>query len=493
MEFKSLLERQASLTTTTNGAVGFTTTGNSTLDLFGTVGSMRRQPDYLIEDRFELALLEDKLTALRLMFYARDIRGGLGERNTFRVMLKHLANNHIDIAERVMHLIPFYGRWDDMFTLIDTELEVKMFEILKNQLETDLKNMENNESVSLLAKWLKTQNASSKQSLYIHKKTVKAFGMNRKQYQQLTSKLRKYIDVTEIKMCGQEWENIKYQLVPSNCMLKHRNAFKRHDEEGFTSYLEDVEDGKQKINSSTLYPFDILRSMGLRHRISSFEVSEYTKVHELQWKSLPDYLDGAEYNAIVMADTSGSMSGDPILVALSLAVYFAERNTGQYKDTFLTFSERPQLVTLKGENLKEKIESIQAIVQSTDIERAFKLILDTAVNNNVPVDEMPKALIIISDMQFNEATASRVNEQNSLHQEMSLLYKSKGYELPKIVYWNVNDYHTTFQIKTDMEGVQLASGMSTSVFKQIMENLDKSPLEAMLAVLNSPRYEQITL
>lgn len=494
MNFSDALRNESNKTLTLNGADALISTKSSLLDLFATAGSLRTADDDRIGLAFMRAISEDKLLATKLAFHARNIRGGLGERRVFRVILKVLAQYYPEIAKKNIHNVPLFGRWDDLFVMIDTPCENEMFAYLKQQLLSDVEMMNAGKSCSLLAKWLKTQKASSSDSKAIWARTVKAFGMTKKQYQKTTAALRRYIDVTEVKMCANEWDKIDYQRVPSNCMLRNSDVFSKHDGTGFKEYMDAVVNGEKKINSSTLFPFDIFEKLDLRLSNGEyFLVDNHNDVIEQQWKALPDYINGRECNAIVMADTSGSMQGDPMNVALSLAVYFAERNKGIYKDTFMTFSGKPSFVTLKGDNLAEKISHIQSIVANTNIEAAFELILNTAINNNVSSDDLPKALIIISDMQFDAAQSSRSRHTDTLHDVMEQKFNRHGYELPNIIYWNVNDIRASFQVTSDHKGVQMVSGKSASVFKQLMDNIGLTPYEAMVATLSDPMYDTIQI
>lgn len=389
--------------------------------------------------------------------------------------------------------IAFFGRWDDFFALIGTACEGDMFNYLKRQLETDVKLMEQEKQVSLLAKWLKTQKASSMESKAIWLKTIKAFGMTKKEYQQTTAKLRRWIDVTEVKMCNKDWDKIEYSEVPSLAMLKYKNAFFKRDGDRFNRFIDSLEKGETKINSTALFPFDIFRDIGIKTSWSHCMASNWSKIAEEQWKALPDYLNGREFNAIVMADTSGSMEGNPLNVALSLAVYFAERNQGAYHNKFMTFSSKTSFVELKGDTLQEKVANIPSIVENTNLQAAFELILRTAINNNLTVRDMPKSLVVISDMEFDSATGYYSNDSWTFYESMRKMYDDKGYEIPNIIFWNVNSRHDVFQVTSDYKGVQLASGQSPSVFKSILKNIGCTPYEAMVNTLNNPVYDCITI
>ncbi len=491
-KFVNALRKEDNFTVTENQAVALKSTYSSLVDLFGQIGAFRTRSESDIESAFSKAFAEDKLLATKMAFYARNIRGGLGERRTFKVIMKFLAKIHPEVVKKNIQHISTFGRWDDLYEFVGTEVEPTMWSLIKKQWISDVENMNQGKPVSLLAKWLKSVNTSSINSNRLGKLTAKNLGLSEKEYRKTLSKLRKYIDVVEVKMSGQQWTNINYPSVPSRAMSIYRNAFIRHDEEGFTRYIEQVIKGKQKINADTLFPYDIMEKMGLTWDYnSSFEFSNYDKVLEEQWKALPNYIEG-ENNVLIMADTSGSMQGRPICTSVGLAMYFAERNYGVFKNKFMTFSERPSFVELKGNTLYEKIKCVPAIVENTNLEAAFRLILDTAVKNNLTAKEMPKSLVVISDMQFDLATYKK-DSRMTWHDTMVKMYADEGYEIPNIIYWNVDSRRDTFQVTSEHKGVQLASGQSPSVFKSILKNVGKTPYEAMLDTLNDPMYDCITV
>jgi uncharacterized protein with von Willebrand factor type A (vWA) domain len=268
-------------------------------------------------------------------------------------------------------------------------------------------------------------------------------------------------------------------------MNKLNVAFRKHAEEKFLEYLHSVEKGEKKINAGTLYPYDIVGKM-LFAQLSA----ENGRVLEAQWKALPNYVEG-ENNILVMADVSGSMMGRPMATSVGLAVYFAQRNTGPFKDVFMTFSAKPELIKLKGNTLYEIVNNAASVhwTMNTDIEKAFRLILETAVANKLSQKDLPKSLLIISDMEFDQATR---DGKKTYYQHMKELYAENGYELPKIIFWNVDARQNTFHAKVE-DGVQFASGQATSVFKAIIKNADLSAYDMMVDTLNDPMYEEIQI
>lgn len=375
MNFSEVMREESKWTKTENGADAKNTTDSALLDMFATIGSMRSRSEDEIIQKFELAFQEDPLGAMRCLFYARDIRGGLGERRVFRVLLPYIAKKHYEELYPNLELIPEYGRWDDFYALIGTPMEQQFWPFISWQLSSDKINMENGKNCSLLAKWLKKADASSPNTRKLGIYTANKLGMSVYDYKRLCVKLRKYIDVVEQRMSANEWDTINYPAVPSRAMMNYRKAFARHDEERFNEYLNKVQSGEQKINSATLYPYDIVEKILYGH--------EDSKVLEAQWNNLPNYVDN-DVNAVVMADVSGSMSGRPMATSIGLAMYFAERNKGAYHNLFMTFSGNPQFVELKGNTITEKIRFISRAnwQMDTDLEKALLKILDVALENH---------------------------------------------------------------------------------------------------------------
>ena len=489
-KFLSFLKRETNFTYTENGAVALKSTDSRLLDLFGTIGALRSRDEAEIERLFSSAFSEDALLAVKMAFYARNIRGGLGERRTFRIILKYLANLKPETIIKNLDAIALFGRYDDFYVLENTPVSGMMWHYLKNQFDYDLDHMAKGQPVSLLAKWLKSVNASSAETTRLGKLTAKNFGLAEKDYRKALASLRHYINVTEVMMSAGSWSDIAYAKVPSKAMSIYRNAFKAHDPEGFEAFLTALEKGETKVNAGTLFPYDIIEKLRLSNRSRSFCFDHYDALLEAQWKALPNYVEGQQ-NVLVMADTSGSMCGRPICSSIGLAVYFAERNHGAFKNIFMTFSSRPSLIELSGNTLYDKVKCIPAIVEDTNLEAAFDLILKVAVNNKLKTKELPKSLVIITDMEFNMATTSRGNW--TFYDSMSKNYAAAGYQLPNVIFWNVNARHEAFQTSSTHKGVQFASGQSTAVFKSILANIGKTPYEAMIDTLSDPAYDIITL
>lgn len=477
MGFAEEMRKAGSFTRTENGAVALNTTGDACLDFFGTVGSLREAEEVRICTLFSEAFKEDPLFATKIVFYARDIRGGLGERKTFRTLIRYMAQNHPGTLLPNLDLIGVFGRFDDLYCLIGTPLEDAMWAAMKAQFEEDLKNLNAGNAISLLAKWIKTADASSEKTRELGILTAQKLGYPVYNFKRIVRSMRKHIRVVECLMSANRWDEIKYSEVPSRAMMIYRKAFMRHDEERFKEFITKAVNGEEKIHSAALYPYDIVEKILYK--------GEDSTVLEAQWRQLPDYVEKGT-NAVVMADVSGSMWGRPMATSVGLAIYFAERNTGDYHNLFMTFSGTPQIVTLKGETLEQKILNVSRTAwgMNTSLERAFERVLEIAVNGNVAREEMPKSIIVISDMEIDACG----DKEWTFYEEMAARYRAKGYEIPNVVFWNVNSRHDVFHADKNRRGVQLCSGQSATVFGQMLGCIGSTPLEMMEKVIGSQRY-----
>ena len=323
---------------TENGAVALNTTDSALLDLYGVIGAMRPRSESDIINMFRAAWKENNLLALKMAFYSRNIRGGQGERRTPRIIFKWLANAYPEVMKKNFDNIAKFGRYDDFYVFVGTTLEKDMWAYLKATIYHDMSEMVNGKPTSLCAKWLKSVNSSSAETRMLGKMTAKAFGLSEEKYRKMLSSMRKYIDVVEVKMSKNNWKNITYSAVPAKAMTKYRAAFKRHYPELFETYISRVESGKETIKAATLYPYDLVHQYGY----SAYNMRAADRVIEAQWKALPNYVEG-ENNILVMADISGSMCGRPMETSIGLAIYFAERNHGAFKNLYMAFSSTPHL------------------------------------------------------------------------------------------------------------------------------------------------------
>ena len=489
MSFLDSLQQRAGRTARTeNGALSNVSTHDSVLDFFALAGGMRDNQAAAI-DLFRKALAEDRQLAIRALFYLRDVRGGQGERNLFRVLFSWLRVNHPDVAAQVRHHIPQYGRWDDLIRLSTVD---EAFEIVDQQLAKDIEGSRNGESVSLLAKWMPSENTSSPATRELARQWREAFGMTPREYRKSLVQVRSHLRILEQQMSANDWENIDYGRLPSQAARKHTKAFKRHDGDRYERYLDGVLNGTEKMNAATVYTyevFDLIRQQQI-------------KPAEAMWASLPDYTDGR--NAIVVADVSGSMSGRPMDVSVSLALYFAERNTGPFAGHFITFTTNPQLVRVQGNSLAQRLYNIQSAEwgSSTNVAKVFDLLLETAVHSGASQEDLPSTIYIISDMEFDEATNTNsyevvngrwqyVTHEATNYEAAKAKFEAAGYELPHVVFWNVNARSTQVPATKHDGAVTLISGLSQSTFRYAVEG--KTPLELMDEVLNGERYAPIVV
>ena len=494
MNFANAIKNETKWTRTENGAVALKTTDDALLDFFGTVGALRTADENRITGIFEASYQARPLETIKTTFYARDIRGdeevqGLGERRVFRILLKYCALHHPEAIRPNLDLIGVYGRYDDLYELVGTPLEKEMWIAMKKQFEKDLENMAKGNAISLLAKWIKTADASSPKTRALGKLTAQKLGYDVYNFKRIVRAMRKQIGIVETLMSTGRWDEIKYSEVPSRAMLIYRNAFKKHDEKRFSQFAQKAVTGEEKINSGVLYPYDIIErglGWGWRWSVSGTE----NNVLQAQWDQLPNYVEPGT-NAIVMADTSGSMSGRPIMTALGLAIYFAQRNTGAYHNLYMTFSCYPKYQEIKGKTLAQIFRNLDysGWQMNTDCEAAFNLILDTAIKNHVSAEEMPKSLIIISDMEFDYCG----NRRWDFYSNMRAKFAQYGYEIPTIVYWNCESRHDVFHADKNRKGVILVSGSSTGTFRNLIGAVGKSPLDFMMDIIDSKRYEPITI
>lgn len=489
------MRTEANSTYTENGAKAYGTTNSSLLDLFSVIGALRNRPDSEIERLFDKAFKEEPLYALKCVFYARDIRGGLGERDVPRKLLKHLAETNPCVVATNMQYIPHFGRWDDLYVFVGTPVEHAMWQFMRKQFEEDFENLTRYEKgekeallkISLLAKWIKTPDSKSRKTRSLGAYTAIKLGYEVYRFKRILRKLRKALRIVERDICAKTYENIAYSGVPSLAMLKYRKQFMEHDSKRFKAYIEAVSACKSHMNTATLYPYDILRAIVL-----ATDEDEINML-ETQWRELPNYADSDD-SVIVMADVSGSMAGLPVLISTSLAIYFAQRNKGAFHNLFMTFSGRPSFVDISRYNgLYETYREARNADwdMSTDFVAAMREILNLCVKNKVPPEDVPKAIICITDMEFDAACCA--GNQTYISEMLESEYTKLGYKMPKIIFWNANSRNNVWHAKSDMPNTMLVSGSSASTFKTVIECIDYSPMETMYKTLDNSRYACIKL
>ena len=490
------LKNQSNFTLTENGAITHKTTKSMLLDMFAMGAAMRNRSDNDVILMFKNAYDENPEYALKCLFYHRDCRGGSGERRFFRVCMNWLAKTHPEAAKRNMPFIAEFGRWDDMYCLMDTTLEDDMFALLKKQFVLDLAC----ETPSLLAKWLPSCNASSKDTIAKGNRTREAFGLTQKEYRKALSALRKRINVLERLMSAGKWDEIEFDKIPSKAGLIYKNAFARRDiiKKKYEAFAKDT---NTKVNAGTLYPYEVVEK-ALQCRYTNMDNTDRLMVNKY-WENLPNWVKDANFNGICVIDTSGSMSGTPINVAISLGMYCAERAGGPFANHYISFASRPQLIETKGIDFVDKVRRIYDtnLVDNTNIEAVFDLLLNTAIQNNCSQEEIPQNVVIVSDMQVDAARGIGRNYnyitgrwENNLNIPMETLMESirkkwaaNRYQLPHLVYWNVDARDNT--ILDGDENVSYVSGFSPSIFRSILTG--KNSMDLMYEVLDNERYAVI--
>lgn len=497
--FLENLKREANYTMTENGAKTHESSRSFCLDLFATIGALRRMSEDTVVDRFRLAYAEDPDMAMKILFWARDIRGGLGERQVFRTILKDLAEREPKSVVKNLSLISEYGRWDDLLCLLDSK-NVRYYAMttIIDRFRKDCTeyNFGDKNKISLLAKWLPSANTSSKEAVRLARRIAKAMGVSERTYRKSLTLLRKQIRIIENNLREKDY-TFDYESQPSKAMLKYRKAFIRNDKERYMAYLEAVAKGTAKMNTGTLYPYDIvhkcLESTGNYFYGDHEQMTEpERKSLDVTWNQLEDFTNGS--NSLVILDGSGSMySGTndamkPIDVAMSLAIYFAERTKGTFHNHFITFSSRPRVIEIMGRDILEKVQFCEKFNEcsNTDLAKTFELLLRTALDHDTPQSEMPETLYIISDMEFDCCR----NADMTNFQYAKKMFEEHGYKLPNIVFWNVESRNRQQPVTKNERGVALVSGSSPRIFQMVISG-QTDPMEYMKSVILTERYERV--
>ena len=498
MEFMNEMKKTQDIGTlvhTENGALGHKTTGKYLLDLNFSVSSLRNMKETDVARKFIAAFEEDPVLAMRWLFFARDVRGGMGERRLFRVCMKALAIRDPALVESLVPLVPIYGRWDDLWDLMSMTDGVRnaVVSVVKQQLAKDILAAKRNDSISLLAKWMPSVNTSSDKTRGTARILAKSLDLTERQYRKILSKLRSKLNVTETMMSAKQWEDIDYEAVPSQANLLYKDAFLRHDAKRRNEYLESLKKGEKKINAATLFPHDVVHKYGWGPALD--------KTVEQLWNNLPDYVQG-NGSTMVVADGSGSMCcniGDTRVtaweVAHSLAIYFAQHSKGPYKNRYITFSSFPQFVSLDGRTLLDNIRIARSHSEmtNTNIEAVFDLILDTAIRTNCKQEDIPQNILILSDMEFDTATRGGrgfASPSKTLFDTIRNKWENAGYKIPRLVFWNICSRTGAIPMKENDLGVALVSGFSPSVCKMVLTN-ELDPYKALLETIMNPRYDAV--
>lgn len=507
-KFMNALKDENNYTYTENLAITYKSTMNGLLDLFSLGAAYRTRSEIDCINLFKKAFEENETYAMKCLFYIADIRGGQGERRFFRVITKWLANEHTEIMSRNLKYIPEYRRWDDLYVFVGTPLEKNAFDLMYEQLKLDVQC----KTPSLLAKWLKSENTSSKESRKLADLTRRYFHMNHKEYRKTLSILRERIRLLERLMSAQRWDEIEFDKIPSRAGMIYKNAFARHDiermksEKTVQSYEDFAKDKNTKVNAKALYPYEVVKEAmafgNWGYYYGSRNGNDLSDTNRLMvnkyWENLKTLMDSYAFNGIAVVDTSGSMYGQPLAVAISLGMYCAEHTSGPFANHFFTFSNNPEFLEIEGVDFVDKVNRIARADWggSTNIEAVFDKMLDVAIKNHVSQKELPKQVIILSDMEFNSCvcggarSTSRwsyggIRADETLFETIEKRWEAAGYKMPTLTFWNLQARQDNIPMKAKGH-VQFISGFSQNLFDQVMKGKDAYTL--MFDVLDSERY-----
>lgn len=499
--FLNQMTKDSNFTYTENGGVTRKTTESKVLDMFAVGGAYRERSDEDVILLFKNAFEEFPDLAMKCLFYLRDARGGQGERRFFRVAFRWLCRNYPTIAIKNIKNISEFGRWDDLvYATEGTGVESAAFNIIKHQLALDLEC----KTPSLLAKWLPSQNASNSETKRLGRKLAKYLGMTSREYRKTLSALRERINVLERLMSAGEWGKIEFDKIPSRAGIIYRNAFARRDILA-KKYEEFAKNKDTKVNAEVLYPHDVAhKAFQMNNHLVSIDDPARLMLQKY-WDNLKDFYNGREENGIAIIDVSGSMTGTPMEAAVSMGAYIADKSHGPFANHFITFSERPELVKFEGVDIVDKFHRCVSADwgMNTNLQAVFDMLLKTAKNKHVKVEDMPSRIYIFSDMEFDGCvtfdtrkrrwsygeTVESIDEVNSDLEKIKKQWKAEGYNLPQVIFWNLNARHNN--IPAIGEGFSYVSGFSPVLVETILSGRDGYDL--MIAKLvESGRYNQVT-
>lgn len=498
MSYLQNLKDANNYTLTENGAITHTSSGRALMDMFAMGGAYRSRSDADVILLFKNAFEENPTYALKCLFYLRDCRGlGQGERRFFRVCARWAADHMTDAMERNLKYVPYFGRWDDLYAFVDTKLENQAFQIMRDQLALDVTC----KTPSLLAKWLKSENTSSAESRALGAKTRQNFGWTPRQYRKTLSVLRARINIVERLMSENRWSEIEFDRLPSKAGFIYRNAFARHDliKEKYEKFAKDE---NTQVNAKTLYPYEVVAKaaelMGCNswhHKNIALDDTERLMINKY-WDNLNDYFQNSTLDALCVCDTSGSMYGRPLDVAISLSLYAAEKARGPFHGHFISFSRKPRLIETVGVDFADKVKRIYSynLCENTNIEATFDMLLNVALQNHCAQEDLPKSIVIISDMEFDQArgysswSSTRAPATSTLMENIAQKWEICGYKMPNLVFWNVDARQNNIPM-TMKDGVSFVSGFSPSIFQALMSG--KTAESLMYEILDNERYSVI--
>ena len=480
MSFLKITEDLLNQTLTENGDLAYSSTLSPCLDYFALVGGKREHVSECAP-LFAKAFFEDKNTALKLLFYTRDIRKGLGERRIFRFLLNSLALSYPDVVTKLVPYVAEYGRYDDLLALLYTPCEDVVIDLIQDQLEKDLDNKKNGKSISLLAKWLPSINTSNAEARQMAKYIATRLNLSNADYRKTLSYLRK--DMIVENNLREKSYDFDYAKVPSVAMNKYHEAFIRNDGERFEKYIADVSTGEKEMNVDVLDIVNFIKQI----KATLYGVKDYSDYFEVTWKKI---LEDSSINkrTLVVRDGSGSMTiGNALNIADAMCLLTACRLEGEFHDKFITFSSKPELVDLsKQESIKDKVAYLQTFddCSNTNIQKVYDLILNVYKSKDFKEEDAIEQILIVSDMQFDYC---RDNNDNKVLMSTFEYFKSEfaklGHKMPEIIYWNVDARQTNVPVTQNEFGVKLISGSSKNVIDLVTKTPSLNPLDFMNKVL----------
>ena len=503
--FLNEMKRNDNITLTENGGVTRKTTESKVLDMFAVGGAYRTRSDEDVILLFKNAFEEDRLLAMKCLFYLRDIRGGQGERRFFRTAFRWLCNEYPQVAKANLENVSEYGRWDDLIYVAEgTQVQTAAFNIIKHQLALDIQC----KTPSLLAKWMPSQNASNADTKRLGHVLANFLGMTSREYRKTLSTLRERINVLERLMSAGRWNEIVFDKIPSRAGVIYRNAFARRDILA-KKYEAFAKSKDTKVNADALYPHDVAhRAFAIRYNTS---LEDPTRLMlQKYWNNLKDFYNGREENGIAVVDVSGSMSGTPMEAAVSMGAYIADKAHGPFANHFITFSAHPELVRFEGVDIVDKLNRcVQADWgMNTNVQAVFDMLLNTAMKQGVKAEDMPTRIYIFSDMEFDDCvsfdrtskrsysswsrwddcrTVNSIDEVNSDLENIKLEWARHGYQMPQVIFWNLNARNN--RIPAIGDGFSYVSGFSPSMIDCILSGKDGWDL--MVEKLMSKRYAAV--
>ena len=520
---------------TLNDATAYRTSGSTLVDLNFSVSSLRQAAvDFYGKSKhnryfysadgtmdavealrlFITSYEEDPLYTMKWLMYVRHIKIGLGERDVFRMMLTKIGDLHPEMALQFIIGTELwsYGRWDDVlrifFDTTSTILHDGLGELIANQFRRDVMGCGLGDSISLLAKWMPSNNTSSKQKRSEAVILQSLLHLSAREYRKILSKLREYLSVVDRQASLNQWNNINYNHVPSKANLKYRSAFLKHDEERRKAYLTSLQKGDDavKINANSMFLYDIVQAYVEKRGYWGEILKPYDETLEQLWsaqeapKDYEDILIIRDGSASMCQHLTGNSSVTALSVADSIALYCSQHNNNKsFKNRFITFSNRPQMVDISMcQTLRDKLRRLHRFddYSNTDIEATFDLILDTAVKNHLRQDELPSSCLIISDMQFDQATQHKYN--TTVIESCRRKFEALGYTMPRLIFWNVSVYaHNTIPVQMHPSGVILVSGFSKSIVDMVVsrelnpERVLKAELDAKCSIVDAVLYDYV--